>query len=444
MDKLLLSLALAASCTASVLPRTPEPAPKSWLSLPITYRQNSAPLRNPLGKRDQDVPLFNVTSVSYLVELSIGTPGQSIKVAIDTGSDELWVNPNCRSTGLTASQTKECLADGQYKPQNSETAEEIDDTNVIQYGKGKVAMQYYTDNIALPESTINVTGAQFGVATASQDLNEGILGLGWGKGFNLPYDNFIDVLAEQGATKSRAFSIALGSVNANNGGVLIFGGVDTKKFTGPLISNKILGPQGKENLNRYWIQMTSIAFSKSGSSSKTYSDSAMPIVLDSGSSLSYLPSSIVTAMVSDFNAKLDESGFYLVPCSQVNTEGTLDFTFGKAVIKVPFADFIWQFSSTQCILGAMPLPKTSGITPLLGDTFMRSAFAVFDQTQETISLAQYVNCGENEQVIPVGGVGNFTGECQGPSAAKKDAAGRLTFSMTAVALAAVAGLAVAL
>jgi len=67
MAKLLLPLALVASCTASVLPRNPAAdvvAKKNWVSLPITYRERSVPLQ----KRDQDVPLFNVTSISYLVE----------------------------------------------------------------------------------------------------------------------------------------------------------------------------------------------------------------------------------------------------------------------------------------------------------------------------------------------------------------------------------------
>ena len=84
---------------------------------------------------------------------------------------------------------------------------------------------------------------QFGVAQASSELNEGILGLAYGNGKNLDYDNFVDVLARQGVTKGRAFSIALGSVDADNGGVIIFGGVDPKKFSGPLIHNGIQGPQ---------------------------------------------------------------------------------------------------------------------------------------------------------------------------------------------------------
>lgn len=378
--------------------------------------------------------------------MSIGTPGQSVKVAIDTGSDELWVDPDCTSSGLTASQARECSADGQYDPSQSSSAQQLSITNQIVYAKGQVDLEYVTDNIALPDSTINVTDAQFGVATQSEYLNEGILGLGWGKGANLDYNNFIDVLAVEKVTNSRAFSVALGSVSANNGGVLIFGGVDTKKFTGPLVSNKILAPQGGEALNRYWIQLTSIALSKSGSSSKQYANSQMPIVLDSGSTLSYLPASIVSAMASDFGGTYDSSSqLYQVPCSQATASaGSVDFTFGQATIKVPFNEFIWQYSSSLCILGVGPI-SDSGTTALLGDTFMRSAFVVFDQTTATISMAQYLNCGENEQAIPATGAGNFTGECSTGSDASKNAGGRATtFSMAGLALAAVAGLAVAL
>lgn len=380
--------------------------------------------------------------------MSIGTPGQSVKVAIDTGSDELWVDPDCTSSGLTAGQARECSADGQYDPSQSTSAQVLSTSKEIRYAKGQVELEYVTDNIALPDSTINVTDAQFGVATQSEDLNEGILGLGWGKGFNLDYSNFIDVLADEKVTNSRAFSVALGSVSANNGGVLIFGGVDTKKFTGPLVSNKILGPQGGEALNRYWIQLTSIALSKSGSSSKQYANSQMPIVLDSGSTLSYLPASIVSAMASDFGGTFDSSSqLYQVPCSQATaSSGSVDFTFGQATIKVPFNEFIWQYSSSLCILGVGPISDSdSGTTALLGDTFMRSAFVVFDQTTATISMAQYLNCGENEQAIPATGAGNFTGECSTGSGASKNAGGRATsFSVAGLALAAVAGLALAL
>lgn len=66
--------------------------------------------------------------------------------------------------------------------------------------------------------------------------------MGHGNGYNLEYDNLIDVLYEQGVTNSRAFSVALGSKDGS-GGTVIFGGVDTKKFSGNLVQLENLPPQ---------------------------------------------------------------------------------------------------------------------------------------------------------------------------------------------------------
>jgi hypothetical protein len=470
VSQVLLPLALVASCAASVLPQGANTASKSWISLPISHRQTTKPLK-PLTKRDADVPLYNVTSISYLVELSIGTPGQTVKVAIDTGSDELWVNPDCTDDNLTSSQQQECSKDGTYKPGSSSSAKRVTDStgayeaSSIQYGKGAVEMNYYTDKVALPDSSLNVTGLQFGVANVTQDLNEGILGLGWGYGKNLAYNNLIDQLADQGVINTKSISVGLGNVNESNAGTLLFGAVDTKKFSGDLISNDILGPQGSESLYRYWVQMTSVALNQSGSS-KTYDGGDTPVVLDSGSSLSYLPSAIVTDMADDLDAQYDrESELYIVDCSVRSKNGTFDFTFGQAIIRVPFEEFIWAYDDTTCILGAVATDDSSGITALLGDTFLRSAFVVFDQTNSQISMAQYVDCGESQQAIPTGGVGNLTGECDAPSFApavsgsgsnssgssssgsgddSDSAAGRNTFGVAGLCVAAFAGLMLAL
>lgn len=451
VSKILLPLAAIASCTASVLPTrdastiAASTLQKNWISLPISHRVEDKPLR----RRDQDVPLYNITSISYLVELSIGTPGQPIRVAIDTGSDELWVNPDCSDINLTSGQQQECLRDEQYDPRSSSTAQQLQSSQEIKYGKGYVQMRYYTDDVALPDSTLNVTNLQFGVAIQTLELNEGILGLGWGKGTNLNYENLIDAFASQGVTNTKAFSIGLGDVEDSNGGTLLFGAVDTKKFAGPLVSNPILGPQGNEPINRYWIQMDSIAYNKKGSGKTTYGDSSMPIVLDSGSSLSYLPQSIVKAMANDLNGVWDErNSLYMVDCSVRSLSDTFDFTFGRQTIRVPMHEFLWNYGGSSCVLGAVPVDPNSGVTAILGDTFMRAAFIVFDQTEMTISMAQYVDCGENEQEIPQGGAGNFTGECQSGLASgnsnDESAAGRATIGVAGFAIAAIASLMLAL
>ena len=97
---------------------------------------------------------------------------------------------------------------------------------------------------------------QFGVATASNRMFAGIMGVSWGLGLGTGYYNIIDQLALQGITKSRAFSVDLGNVETSAGraiilfdgfsqltclaGSIIFGGIDTKKYYGPLIKNPII------------------------------------------------------------------------------------------------------------------------------------------------------------------------------------------------------------
>ncbi|KAH8886725.1 acid protease [Thozetella sp. PMI_491] len=414
-----------------VSPRDEDAAGAGFLSVPIEHYRYSAPLR----KRDANVQLFNISSVSYLVQLSIGTPGQNVKVAIDTGSDELWVDPKCTGGGLEKEQIKECQADGLYLPEKSSTANVTNQGTDIPYGKGEVIINYVLDNIGLPGSSATLQNVQFGVAKNSTELSEGIMGLGFGQGTNLNYNNFIDQLALQKVTNSRAFSVALGSVDANNGGVIIFGGVDTKKFSGNLVSNKILPPQARD-VFRYWVQMTAVSL-ETNSTSKTYSGGNLPVVLDSGSSLSYLPASMVRSMAADFGGQKDpESGLYLVSCDLTSTSGSIDFAFGAVTIKVPFNEFIWEAAPNTCVLGVSPVDPTSGLTALLGDTFMRSAFVVFDQAQNTISMAQYVNCGQAEQSIPATGISGLQGQCAGTSSSpNKNAAERRGYLGSSLAVA---------
>ncbi|KAK8073648.1 candidapepsin-1 [Apiospora phragmitis] len=403
-----LALAAAGAVDTIEVPRSEN----GFVSMPISYKSHDRPLM----KRDEDnnVPLFNISVLSYLIELTIGTPGQPVKVAIDTGSSELWVNPNCKTSQSTA-QYQECLTNGEYDPDQSSTSTDLNSMNTIPYGIGTVEIEYYKDNVALPNSTIKLKDIQVGAASRSQDLNEGILGLSFGgkaPTADLRYNNFVDELVLQNVTDSRTFSVALGNQDASNGGVIIFGGIDTGKFTGKMTTVPVLGPQGGENLyrvRRYWVQLKSIG-STMGGSSKKYDNSATAIVIDTGSSLSTLPSGVVSSMVRDLNGQTDRQGNVIVPCpSSSTTDNTFDFDFGAVPIRIPYRNFVIEAGPRTCILGVQA--ATSGGVMLLGDTFMRSAYVVFDQDNMQVGLAPYANCGENEQTIPAGGVGNVQGKC---------------------------------
>lgn len=387
-----------------------------------------------LAARDATASLINEQDTSYLIELTFGSNAQSVNVAIDTGSDELFVDPNCNDRSFTESQQQDCTENGKYDPSTSSTSNVTQETSQITYGSGAVDIQYVVDSIGIPGAGTNMTDVQFGVATASQGLNEGILGLGFGRGVNLNYSNFVDQLAAQGVTNTKAFSVALGTSDTA-GGNIIFGGVDTKKFSGSLATSTIQSPANGD-IQRYSTQMNSLTF-KSGSTSNKYSGSDLSVVLDTGSSLCLLPTSVVSSMAEDFNAQQDaSSGLLIVDCNLQDTDGSLDFEFDGVTVSVPFSQFVLSAGGNQCILGVQAVESNSGITALLGDTFLRSAYVVFDQANMKISMAQYVECGTNEQAIAAGsdGASGFKGECSGSTSSSSKSAGQLNRPATATSV----------
>ncbi|OLN86099.1 Candidapepsin-8 [Colletotrichum chlorophyti] len=441
--RLLPLVAVAACASAASLPRDESKSTPGVLSLPVYQDIRLHPLEQ-LRRRqvsDTDVPVYNVSATTYLIDLEIGTPGQKTTVAIDTGSSELWVNPNCANAGPD-SQVQSCNANGHYDPRDSSTSSITRNTSNIRYGKGEVQLQYVADNITLPGSDINLRNTMFGYALDSIDLNRGILGLSFGLTHgNTDYKTVVEEMKDQNIIESLTMGIALGTKDERTGsGLISFGGVDTKKFSGSLHTAPVLGPQNRENLWRYWVQLDAVGLTDSNGRSTTYSDTPFPVFFDTGATLSYLPSSLVDSLGSALGRLNSNVNMYVVPC---NLQGTIDFTFGGYTMKVPLSEFVWEIqrNPTACVLGA---DKTTNSAFLLGDSFLRSTYVVFDQETPALHFAPYVNCGSNLQKIPLGAnaTARFTGECEGGSNSNnnnngngndENAAGRSVVNMWLVA-----------
>jgi len=135
-----------------------------------------------------------------------------VSVQLDTGSSELWVNPNCTAAPSVELQNF-CKSLPRYNPATS-TSSNLGDNFDLNYNIGEAAGVYYTDDIKVGSSTIK--GQQFGVASSSVDLDTGILGVGPHTS-QFDYPSFIESLAAQGQTKSVAFSLDLRSVDEDFG-----------------------------------------------------------------------------------------------------------------------------------------------------------------------------------------------------------------------------------
>ncbi|KAI0799193.1 aspartic peptidase domain-containing protein [Xylaria sp. FL0064] len=392
-----------------------------YVKLPVVHSTN----RQVFAKVYEDKRALSAVSlakrgdVAYYAKLSIGTPPQSVYVQLDTGSFELWVNPNCTNLQGT-SDVRFCSAVGHYDPSSSSSAVELPVTKTLRYGIGSANIHLrikVTSLTVFPDA--HLEDVQFGVAVDTVDEFSGILGIGYGENVTIRYKNMVDQLADQGATNTKAFSLALGSKSEQEG-VIIFGGLDTSKFSGALQTQPII--QGPDRVPRYWINMDSLSITPPTGKTKQYPNTSMAVFLDSGATLTLLPTSLANAIAADFGADAtDADGFYPVDCQFNNQSGTLSFAFTGVTIRVPYREIVREIQTAfgiQCYLGISP----SDDFALLGDTMLRSAYVVFDQTNNAIHMAQYSNCGSNEQEITAQmKLGNVAGDCEAPSFQAADA-----------------------
>jgi hypothetical protein len=232
---------------------------------------------------------------------------------------------------------------------------------------------------------------QFGIGYTSTSP-EGILGIGYtvnevqvNRAGGQAYPNLPQLLANDKIINSNAYSLWLNDLEASTGSIL-FGGVDTEKYTGSLQTLPVIAEQGV--FAEFIIALTGMGVN--GKAGSLFDNETVPVLLDSGSSLMYLPDSLVSSIYTQFNAQYDSSqGAAFVDCSLADDSTTLDFTFSSPTISVPMNELVivagYQRGQPVCILGIGPAGQS---TCVLGDTFLRSAYVVYDLSNNEISLAQ--------------------------------------------------------
>jgi hypothetical protein len=217
-------------------------------------------------------------------------------------------------------------------------------------------------------------------------------------------------LKDDGTINSNAYSLWLNDLDASTGSIL-FGGVDTDKYQGELQTLPIIPERGQ--YAEFIIALTGMG--RNGNNGSIFENANVPVLLDSGSSLMYLPDNVASSLYQTFDAQYDASqGAAFVDCDLANQQGSLEFNFSGVQISVPLNELVIVAAVSRgrpvCILGIGPAGQSVAV---LGDTFLRSAYVVYDLENNEISLAQtnFNATSENIQEIREGsdGVPNATG-----------------------------------
>jgi hypothetical protein len=328
------------------------------------------------------------------VNATLGTPAQSLRLHLDTGSSDLWVNTN--GSSLCMSRSNPCAYAGTYSANSSSSYQYVGSWFNISYVDGSGASgDYVTDTLTIGGTTVD--SLQFGVGYKSTS-SQGILGVGYpvnevqvGRAGKNAYDNLPAKMVSDGTIKSNAYSLWLNDLDASTGNIL-FGGVDSEQYTGTLSTLPIQASGG--TYSEFMITLTKVALN----STTIAEEQALAVLLDSGSSLTYLPDSWVEEIYNLTDAQYDSSeGAAYVPCSLAEDTRELEFTFSTPTIKVAMKELVLDLITTSgkrptftngvtaCLFGIAPAGSSTNV---LGDTFLRSAYVVYDIANNAISLAQ--------------------------------------------------------
>ena len=413
----LLSAALATACNASMgspsgtadanhQPGTPDAAPGS----PDAHHQPGTPDAHETPHADAHpaenitgIPLSTQDGTQYVISLTVGA--QPFNLSIDTGSTVAGVAAagctSCSQAGVTSL----------YTPGNTATDDHKTDQASYADGSGWSG-EIYTDNVTAGHGTGTTQLNFVAISTQNQFFQDGstsgILGLGPDGLLDEGTTSYFDTVTNAGAAQVLAFELC-----ADDGQMWIGSDFDTSVASQAV---QYTADVGNNNNPFYAVNLTDIGVGGTsiGVSASVYAD---PIV-DTGTSLFYLPTSAYNALVSaidnsqGFKSMFGSStiaaadqGCLLAPSG--TTDAAIDaalpamsMTFPKKTgggsfsVSVPAskAYMLYAGGGYYCFSAADGGSGSQGIGTVLGDTILRAFLTVVDVGNNQIGFAPDTGC----------------------------------------------------
>eukprot|EP01027_Heterolobosea_sp_BB2_P001175 GEZU01001785.1.p1 GENE.GEZU01001785.1~~GEZU01001785.1.p1 ORF type:complete len:292 (-),score=126.02 GEZU01001785.1:80-955(-) len=288
---------------------------------------------------------------------------------MDTGSSNLWVSSNkCSDSG--------CKHMTKYDHSKSSTYKENGESISIQYGTGSMDGYLSSDNVRV--AGVTVRDQTFGEATTlasffAQTNIDGILGLAFPSIAADGVTPVFDEMVSQGLVQSPVFSVYLDSTPGDANSAIIFGGIDNNLYNGTIAYTPVTHEQ-------YW----EIAFSDvyvGGRNQHFCLFVKCSAIVDTGTSLIVGPTSAVEKLMSQINVASD--------CSNIDSLPTISFNIGGQDYPLTPAQYVIQEQaddgSMQCAAG---IDDSQGLSFwILGDTFIRGYYTVFDRANSRVGFA---------------------------------------------------------
>ncbi|KAK4192192.1 aspartic peptidase domain-containing protein [Podospora australis] len=319
------------------------------------------------------VPISNFMNAQYFSEITIGTPAQTFKVVLDTGSSNLWV-PSVECGSIA------CYLHTKYDSSASSTYKKNGTAFEIRYGSGSLSGFVSQDTMTIGD--IKIKEQDFAEATSEPGLTfafgrfDGILGLGFDRiSVNGIVPPFYKML-EQKLIDEPVFAFKLADTEGES--EVMFGGVDKDAYKGKITTIPL-------RRKAYWeVDFDAISY---GDDTAELENTG--IILDTGTSLIALPSQLAEMLNAQLGAKKGYTGQYSVDCNKRDQMKDVTFNLAGYNFTLGPYDYILEAGSS-CISAFFPMdmPEPVGPLAILGDAFLRRYYSIYDLGASTVGLAE--------------------------------------------------------
>jgi len=330
--------------------------------------------------KDETVRKSLVNYSQFFGTITIGTPPQSFKVLIQTGSSNLWVpSANCNNTNAN------CFAHNKFSADSSSTYKPNGTEFNILYHTGEVSGYLSIDTVNI--GGLNIKNQTFGEAInmVIESPFDGFLGLGPSvfavDGVDPPFYN----LFKQGLIEEPTFSFYLKPHSARpEVGEVIFGGSDPKHYKGDFTYVQFIDPLF------YWqFEIDGITIGET-----TVCNEIISAITATGDSYISGPTDQVNTINEAIGATLIRTGKYKgnykVSCDALPNLPTLAFTIGGKQFELNGNEYIRRFSHSICLSGfaGLDIPPPYGPLWVLGEAFFGRYYTEFDLENTRIGFAE--------------------------------------------------------
>jgi len=277
----------------------------------------------------------------------------------------------------------QCSGHTIYNPAKSSTAKKATGTWSISYGDGSSASgDVYTDTVTVANIAIPGQAVELAKTLSSSFLtdggNDGLLGLAWPSINTVtpaPVATPVENMIKENLINPPVFTVKLD--RGDNAGFYSFGYIDTTVTSNPITYTPVDNSQG------FW-QVTSASYSLNG---KTIERSGNTAILDTGTTLALVDDTILSQIYGAIEgATFDQSqGGWKYP--ENATVPTVEFAVGDTLYTVNAQDFAFGPADSGFTFGGIQSRGTLTFD-ILGDVFLKSVYVVFNQSEQTVGLAQ--------------------------------------------------------